>query len=224
MWTLLNPLLNTIVLTIAFSSLFRFDIPNYPVYLLIGLLIWNFFAQTTTISIHTLVWGSNLLRRIYVPRTVFTVSVVGNGLVNLFLGLIPLFIIMAFMRHPVDRSILFLPIAIFINTVFTLGVSLIISLAAIFYADVVDIYNVMVNALFYLTPIIYPIEIFPENLTWVLRINPLYYMVELFRRPLFENLLPTGETTLIASLWAVGTLLFGWWLFTKKSDDFAYQV
>ncbi len=93
-WTLLNPLLNMAVLTIAFSSLFRASLQRYPVYILAGLICWNLFAQTTISAMNTLVWGGSLLKRIYIPRTIFAVAAIGNGLVNLGLALIPLVVIM----------------------------------------------------------------------------------------------------------------------------------
>src|SRR6266849_6535181 len=76
-WTLLNPLLNMAVLTLAFSTLFRFSLPHYPVYVLSGLIFWNFFTQTTLYAMNTLVWGGGLLKRVYIPRTIFSVAAVG---------------------------------------------------------------------------------------------------------------------------------------------------
>ena len=94
-WTLLNPLGMMIVLTIAFSQLFRFgDTLSYPAYVLSGLLAWTFFQQTTTASMVNLVWGGGLLNRIYVPRASFAVAAVGTGLVNLILALLPLVLVM----------------------------------------------------------------------------------------------------------------------------------
>src|SRR5260221_2671662 len=93
-WTLLNPLLNMAVLTVAFSALFSSSLVHYPVYVLTGLVFWNFFSQTTLFAMNALVWGGGLLKRVYIPRTIFAVSAVGNGLVNLGLSLIPLVLIM----------------------------------------------------------------------------------------------------------------------------------
>src|SRR5688500_1273278 len=94
LWTLLQPLLQMAVLTLAFSSLFRSSLEHYPVYVLSGLIAWNFFTQTTVFAMNSLVWGGSLLRRIYIPRTIFAVSSIGHGLVNLGLSLLPLLVIM----------------------------------------------------------------------------------------------------------------------------------
>src|SRR5689334_958733 len=111
-WTLLNPLLNMAVMTIAFSALFRGSLIHYPVYILSGLICWNFFNQTTTYAMSTLVWGGNLIKRIYVPRTIFAVASIGTGLVNLGLSLIPLILIMLFLGHPFYPTWWFLPFAV----------------------------------------------------------------------------------------------------------------
>src|SRR5689334_16562880 len=99
-WTLLNPLLNMAVMTFAFSTLFKSKIEHYPLYILSGLLCWNFFSQTTVHAMMTLVWGGNLIKRIYLPRTIFAVSSIGIGLVNLCLALIPLVVVMLVLGHP----------------------------------------------------------------------------------------------------------------------------
>ena len=223
-WTLLNPLLNTLVLTIAFQQLMRFDVANYTIYLLVGLLFWTFFSQTTMQSMNTLIWGSNLLKRIYVPRTIFAVSVIGNGLINFLLSLIPLALIMLFMRQPFSLTLLLLPFAILLMAMFTLGLSLFISTLAVFFVDVVDIYSVLLQALFYLTPIIYPISVIPERFMIFIQLNPMTTMVSLFRSLIYYGELPSMAITLGAIGLSVVSLGVGWWVFTKRVDEFAYRL
>ena len=223
-WTLLNPLLNTLVLSIAFSQLLRFEVENYAVYLLVGLLVWNFFSQTTTHAMNTLVWGSSILKRIYVPRTIFAVSVQGNGLVNLGLALIPLALLMFVMGHAFSWSLLMLPFALLVLAMFTLGMTLVVSTLAVFFVDVIDMYGILLSAWFYLTPIIYPVEIVPERFFFLLQLNPMYYMVDLFRQLIFDGLMPSMNQWGISAALGLVVLLVGWWIFTKKSDEFAYHI
>lgn len=224
LWTLLNPLLNTLVLTIAFSQLLRFEVEHYAIYLLIGLLVWNFFSQTTTHAMSTLVWGSSLLKRIYVPRTIFAISVQGNGLVNIGLSLIPLALIMLVMGHTFSWTILMLPLALLLLAMFTFGVTLMISTLAVFFVDVIDMYGILLSAWFYLTPIIYPVEIVPEKFAIFLRLNPMYYLVDLFRQLVFVGVMPTPIDWFISAVLGISFMLVGWWIFTKKSDEFAYRI
>src|SRR5574341_1057086 len=109
-WTMLYPLGTMTVLTVVFSQLFH-SIPAYPVYLLSGLIVWNFFAQSTSAAMEQMVWGSSLLHRIYMPRTAFVVSAIGTGLVNLVLSVVPLVLIMLVVGLPLRLSLLFLPVA-----------------------------------------------------------------------------------------------------------------
>jgi len=223
-WTLLNPLLNTLVLTIVFSQLFRFDIENFPVYLLIGLLVWNFFAQTTTQAMSTLIWGSNLLKRIYIPRTIFAVSVAGNGIINFLLAMISLVVIMLFTRHPFSPALLFLPVEIFILTMFTLGVALFMSTLAVFFVDIVDMYGVLLSVLFYLTPIFYPLSVVPPEITRIVELNPVHILLTLFRSSIYLGEVPTLNAFLISIVLSVLTLFVGWLVFTRKVDELAYRI
>jgi homopolymeric O-antigen transport system permease protein len=223
-WTLLNPLLTMTVLTIAFSALFRFSLKNYPIYLLTGLIFWNFFSQTTLTAMNKLIWGGGILKRIYIPRTIFSVTEMGTGLINLFLAFIPLAIIMLVMGHPFRPALLFLPISISIIALFTLGVALLLSTLALFFVDVVDMYQILLTAWFYFTPLIYPADIFPEKYVWLLNFNPMYYLLELFRTPIYLGAIPKLHTIIISGSSAMVSLFFGWSIFTHKANEFPYRI
>jgi ABC-type polysaccharide/polyol phosphate export permease len=223
-WTLLNPLLTTIILTIVFSSVFRFQMEHYAVYVLSGLLTWNFFSSTTSAAMGEMVWSGNLLSRIYVPKSVFAVSAIGTGLVNLVFSLIPLILIAVFLRVPIRPALLVLPIAIVLLSLFALGVGLLLATAAVYFADMVPVYNVLLTIWMYATPIIYPIEVVPPHLAWILKLNPLYYLLETLRKPLFEGVTPDFQTWLIAAGSAFLALILGGLIFTAKSDEYAYRV
>lgn len=223
-WTMLNPLGMMLVLTVAFSQLFG-GTRAYPAYVLSGLIAWNFFAQTTTAGMNQMVWGGGLLSRIYIPRTVFVISSIGTGTVNLLLSMVPLMIVLLLTGTPIQLSILFLPISILALAMFSLGVGLIISTWAIYYYDVAEMYQILLTAWMYLTPIIYPESIIPEPLrTWLFNLNPMYHLVLLFRAPLYGGALPS--VTDIAAGLGIGIIVLsvGWFIFSQRSDEFAYRV
>ena len=224
LWTLLNPLLTTLVLTIAFSQIFRFQIQNYTIYLLVGLLFWNFFSQSTTQAMATLIWGSSLIKRIYIPRTIFAISVLGNALTNFLLALIPLGLIMLFMRHPFTSALLWLPLAILLMAMFTLGLALFISTLAVYFVDVVDLYSILMTVWFYLTPVIYPVEIVPPRFAPLVQLNPMTTMLGLFRSIVYLGETPSQQAWLIAAGLAVVSLGAGWLVFTRRANDFAYRI
>lgn len=224
LWTLLNPLLMMTVLTLVFSHVFKFQALNYPVYALCGLVLWNFFAQTTTGAMSELLWGGSLMNRIYIPRAIFAATALGTGLVNLVLSLIPLLLLMLVLGAPFRAVILFLPVPILLTALFALGVALFLSTLSVYFSDVVEMYQIVLMAWMYLTPIIYPKEALPAKYHWLLNFNPFYHLLEVFRAPLHAGVLAGPKTLGAAAFVAVATFLLGWWFFASKADEFAYRV
>lgn len=224
LWTLLNPLLMMSVLTVVFSHVFRIHTVNYPVYALCGLVLWNFFGQTTTGAMSELLWGGSLMNRIYLPRAIFAVSALGTSLVNLLLSLIPLLILMLVTGAPIRWTILFLPVPIVLVTLFSLGVALFLSTLAVYFSDVIEMYQIVLTAWMYLTPIIYPKETIPPEYHWLFNLNPMYHLVELFRAPLHGGALAGWKTLCAATVAALLSLAIGWITFARKADEFAYRI
>lgn len=225
-WSMLNPLGTMIVMTIVFSSVFsRGAGAAYPVYLLSGLLAWNFFSNSVNLIMNNMVWGSNLLTRIYVPRSAFAVASLGTGFVHLGLEVVPLLVVMLFVRLPISWSLLFLPIPSILIMFFTLGLGLILSVIAIYFADIREMFSVILRAWLYLTPIIYPQEMLAgSRFYWLLQINPLTHLIKLFRIPILEGRIPTLAEMLPGTIIALVTLVFGWVFFARQADEFAYRI
>jgi ABC-type polysaccharide/polyol phosphate export permease len=223
-WTMLQPLGMMLILSLVFSTLFH-GVRGYAAYILSGLIAWTFFSQATSAMITQIVWGGELLQKIYVPRTSFAVSAVGTGLVNLGISLIPLVLIILLTGLPLSWSFLFVPVSMLLLAAFALGVGLIISTMSIYFPDVAEMYTIVLMAWMYLTPIIYPEKLIPEAYRrWVFGLNPMYYFVKIFRMPMFDGVLPDALTLVIATVVAMSTLIIGWMFFSKKSDDFAYHL
>jgi ABC-2 type transport system permease protein len=202
----------------------RFPVKSYPVYLLTGLIFWNFFSQTTLSAANTLVWGSGLLKRIYIPRTIFAVSVMGNGLFNFVISLIPLAIVMLVLGHPFYPTILLIPIPILFAAMFTLGMGLLVSAVAVFFTDVVDLYGIILPAWFYLTPIVYPIDLVSPRIAVYLRWNPMYLLLEQFRSLIYYGQIPSWQSIVVAAVLSSVTMIVGWLVFTKRVDELAYRI
>ncbi len=225
-WTMLNPLGMMLVWTIAFSQFFKAgDLPSYPAYVLSGLLAWTFFSQTTTASMVNLVWGGGLLNRIYMPRTSFAIAAIGTGLVNITLSMVPLIGVMLITGLKLHWSILFTPISVLILAGFALGVGLLISTLAVYFPDIAEMYQIVLMAWMFLTPVMYPVTILPEAYRFYLTtLNPMYHMVTLFRIPIYFGRLPTTTELLVPLGISLFFLTLGWLVFTKKSDEFAYRI
>lgn len=222
-WTMLNPLGTMLILSFVFSNLFKAE-QFYSVYILTGIITWNFFSQGTNAAMSGLMWGGSLMKQMYVPRTIFGISAIGTALVNLLLSLIPLILVILITGAPLYWTWVFVPISILILVCFTLGFGLFISTLGIYFPDVAEMYQIILSAWFYLTPIVYPESIIPERLRWLFFANPMYAMLKLFRLPIREGLIPTFAQIWPAAAWGIVTLVLGWLFFTSKSDEYAYRV
>ncbi len=221
-WTMLQPLGMMLVLTLVFSQLFN-QIDGYAAYVLGGMMPWIFFSQTTTAAIQQSVWGGVLTRRIYVPYTAFPAASIGTGLVNFVLSLIPLIAMMLIVGRPIRLTILFLPFPILLLSAFALGVGLLLSGVAVRFPDIAEMYQIILQAWMYLTPIMYPSDILPEAIRkYLLVLNPMYYLILLFRVPIYDGVLPSPALILASTVIAVVTLIAGWIYFSHQSDKFAY--
>jgi len=219
-WTMLHPLLLMLIFTIVFSSLFRGRAPHYETYFLSAYVAWNFFAQTTVNAMASVAWNGPLMKRVRVPPSIFTLSIVVSGLVNVGLSLIMLFAIMLAVGAPLHAALWFLPISLLIVGIFTFGVSLALTAASIFFGDVREMVQAGMPALLYLTPVIYPISIVPDRYRWFPKLNPLTYIVEIVRDPIYYGIIPSRTTLLLAIVIASGALAIGWMIFRHLAPRF----
>lgn len=220
LWTMLHPLLLMLIFTVVFSGLFRFHTPHYETYFLSAYIAWNFFSQTTTNAMASLAWNGPLMKRVRVPRSIFTLSAAVSGLVNLALSLVVLVAIMLAVGAPLRPSLVALPVALAILFLFTFGVSLVLTAVSVFFADVREMYQAGLPALLYLTPAIYPISIVPMRFRWLIELNPLTFFVELVRDPIYYGRVPAPRTFTIALVLALASLAFGWMIFRRLAPRF----
>ncbi len=225
-WTMLNPLGMMLVWTIAFSQVFdRGGGVGFAAYMLNGLLAWLFFSQTTTASMVNFIWGGGLLHRIYMPRTSFALAASGTGLINLVLSLVPLLGVMLVTGVTLRWTALLTLFTMLVLAVFSLGVGLLLSAFAMYFPDVSEMYQIVLQAWMFLTPIMYPEEILPEAYRfWITKFNPMYHLIRLYRIPLYYGRLPTVGEWLPSFLLALTVFVIGWLVFTHKSDEFAYRL
>lgn len=222
-WTMLNPLGTMLILTIVFSKLFG-RIEGYAAYILSGLVIWNFFSQASSTGINNLVRGGPMFTRIYVPRTAFAISSVGTGIVNLLLSMVILFGVMLVVGVPITWVSLLVFIPIVLTSLFSLGMSLLISSAGIFFEDVVQMYQILMTAWMYFTPIIYDINILPDFVQRLEQFNPMYHLIKLFRHTTYLGEMFSWADLGWSALFAFGTLIVGWLVFAQVSEQLGYRT
>ncbi len=224
LWVMLNPLLMMIILSMVFSELFRVSTKNYTAYLLSGIILWNFFSQSTSSALASLLSNSNLIKKIYIPKVVFPISVVMSAVVNFLFSLVPLFLILIVTRTPLAGKIYLLPFVIVLVAVFSLGISLIVSTLTVFFHDTIFIYEVFLMAWMYMTPIFFPESIVPQKFSFIFHINPFYYFVSAFRGVLYLDVPLFFEKLLYCALFSFVALAAGWLVYSRYKDRVVYYL
>ena len=225
LWTLLNPLLMMIVLSIVFSQLFgRFGIENYPIYLLSGQVILNFFSESTSTSMSSIINNAPLLKKIYIPKYVFVLAKTISISINLFASFAALIIVMLVTRATLHYTdiLTFIPVVFLI--IFSIGVGLMLSAFAVKFRDVVHLYSVFTTVLLYLTPVIYPLASLPGWVRNIVRINPLTSILTMFRNFMLYGTAPDLFTPCMTILPSIAFLALGIRVFYKNQDDFIMYV
>lgn len=180
-WSLLRPLLLFLILYVVFVKFLKLGkgIAHYPIYLLLGIVIWNFFNEMTVQSLGSIVGRGDLIRKIKIPRWIIVFSSSISALINLFLNLIVVAVFMFINHVDLQRTIVFLPLILLQVYILALGLSLFLSAAFVKFRDISYIWEVITQALFYLTPIIYPISLITnKTLEKILFINPMSQTIQ----------------------------------------------
>ncbi|MGA7989837.1 MAG: ABC transporter permease [Thermoanaerobaculia bacterium] len=222
-WTMLSPLMAMVVFTLVFSTFQRLPIPGYPVYYLSAAIFWTFFSQVTSHVGSLTTDALEIANRIYIPRSVFVASAVLVGLTNLLLSLVPFALIVLATSRPVFWTWLFLPVSLVIGTLFVAGLGLVVFTLALRFVDVRDMYQAILMPWFFVTPIVYEPSLVPPAWRWVVRYNPMTYLVEIFRAPLYNGWLPGSNTLVFAFLAAVSSLAAGWLFYSWKVEEYGLR-
>lgn len=224
MWSMLNPLLMMLITAMVFAELFRFDLPNFTLYLFVGQMMLNFFAEATSNAMNSVLNNGALIKKVYVPKYLFPITTVLSSGVNLLLSMPAMLLIMCYTgQYPGIRTVSFL-LPLVALVIFCIGVGLILSTAAVFFRDIVHLYSVVITALTYATPIIYPEKIVPDKYRFILECNPLYYFVSEFRQVLYVGKMPSAEGLLLCFAISFFSILIGMYVFKKNYNKFILYI
>ena len=236
-WSLMNPLLMMIVFTIVFTIMAPIragSVNSFPVFVLCALLPWNFFAASVIGSTTSIVSSAPLLKKVYFPREILPLSLILANLVNFLIALVVLFIVIFIFQIPLTIWLVFLPLVIFIQVVFTLGIGLFLATVNVFYRDTQQVMDVVMLAWFFVTPIFYPLDILPRNYNlfgytfdvWRLAyiLNPMASLVASYRVILVDGSPPALDFLARTAITAGVILLIGWLVFHRYSWRFAEEL
>lgn len=224
MWSVLNPLLMMLVLTAVFSTFFRFQIENYPFYLILGNTLFAFAMDGANSAMCSILESESLIKKVRINKIIFPVEKVLFQLINFAISLIAVAIVMAVLQIPPTFNLLALPLLLLYVTMFSLGLGLVLSALAVFFRDVLHIWSVLQTLWMYATPLFYPVDILPAWMMQLEAFNPMFHYVMYFRDIALWGNLPSGGENLVCFAMAAITLAVGILVFQKTQRKFILYV
>lgn len=224
LWTLLNPLLMMIVLSVVFSNLFRFDIENFPLYLLSGQIIFNFYNDATSTAMTAIIGNAALIKKVYVPKYLFVISRVFSSFINLMASFTALMLVMIATRAELHWTVILSLIPLALLMLLSLGIGLILAALTVKFRDIMHLYSVFTTVLTYLTPVIYPMSILPEWLEKIVLLNPLTNILMMFRDVMINNTLFDFWALIVAIVETIFFMVMGLYIFYKNQDQFILNI
>lgn len=224
LWSFLNPLLMMMVQYIVFSTLFKSSVPNFALYLIIGIVCFNFFNECAGMCLTSITGNASLITKVYVPKYIYPVSRMLSSMINLFLSFIPLILVMIITQVDISKSMILIPIPIICLAAFSLGIGMILATMMVFFRDTQFLWGVISMIWMYITPIIYPESILPQRFLFFFKLNPLYHIVRMVRIMLMDGISPEPKAYLISIVMSFGTLVIGAVIFKKNQDKFVLNI
>lgn len=223
-WSVLNPLLMMVVLSAVFSYMFRFNIEHYPLYLILGNILFTLMSDATNGAMSSILGSASLIQKIRIEKMLFPLEKVIFSLVNFLFSAIAAVLVMVYFQVMPTWRIVFLPLLLVFVVAFSAGVGLILSSLAVFFRDVIHLWSVFLTAWMYATPLFYPIEAVAPELQPIILYNPMYQYVNYFREIMMWHTTPTMHENLVCFAIAAVTLAIGWFVFRKLEHKFILYV
>lgn len=224
LWSVLNPLLMMCVLTAVFSTFFKFDIENYPLYLILGNTLFAFMADSTSTAMTSIIDSAPLIKKIRIDKLIFPLEKVLFQLVNFAISLIAVAIVMVFFQVRPTFNWLLLPVLLLYVTIFSAGLGMLLASLAVFFRDVKHLWSVVITAWTYATPLFYPENILPGWMLAAEAYNPMYQYVTYYRDIALWNITPSLTMNLVCLGMALITFAVGLLVFKKTERKFILYV
>lgn len=224
LWTLINPLMMMFVMALVFSQLFKTDLKTFTIALLAGMIPWNFFSSVVSQSTTAYINNEGLIKKIYIPKIIFPLSIACGLIIDAALSFVALFIIILSLGGSISWALLFLPISFFLLFIFSFGIALIVSIATVYFRDLQHIVLIFLQGLFFLTPILYSPDSLSGKVAWLIDINPVTPFIALFKMPLTESIIPTEALILRAALITLLVIFLGIFLYGRLQKKIIFRL
>ena len=224
LWFFINPLLSVLVYAIVFPYIMRMKVENYLIYLITGMIPWTFFTNAINTGIISILSNADIIKKVYFPRIILPISAVTSALVNFGISCIIVLIFCIFGGVGVSYHLVWLPVIAIIQYILLLGITFILSAVEMYMRDIEHIINFFLAMAFYVTPILYSPDIFPDNLAWILKINPMAYLIYAYRDIFLYHKNPSLMGLGIVFIFALLLFMIGYEIFKKLQKGFAEEV
>lgn len=224
LWSFINPLLSVVIYAIVFHYIMRFQIENYLIYLIAGIIPWTFFTTAINSGMNSILFNADIIKKVYFPRIILPISAVSSCLVNFLISCIIIVIFAFFSSVGVSCYLIFLPLVILIQYIFTLGIVFILSAVEIYVRDIEHIINFFIGMLFYVTPILYTTDYVPEKFSFLLKINPLSFIIDAYHSIFYYKEIPNLGNLSVIGVISVIVFILGYLIFNKLQKGFAEEV
>lgn len=224
LWTFLNPLLQLVVYTIVFSTIMRAGIQNYSMFMFVGLLPWIFFSTSVLGSTGSIVSNKDLIKKVYFPREIIPISVVTSALMNMLFGFIILFIALIITDVGLSWTLLYLPFIVLVQYILALAFSMLFAALNVYFRDLEHILGILMMAWFYLTPVLYSVDMIPESYINFYYLNPMTFVIMAYRDVLFYKQLPDILLLIKILLISIVFFLLGLYVFRSLQKGFAEEI
>jgi len=224
LWTLINPLLMMSIMAAVFSVLFNADLKTFTIFLFAGMIPWNFFSSVVTQSSTSLINNEGLIKKIYLPKIIFPLSLASALLIDSMLSFLVLLVMIVAIGGSVSWVLMFIPVAYTMLFFFSVGISLMISVATVFFRDLQHIIVIAMQGLFFLTPILYKRDALAGLVAGLVGLNPVLPFIELFRYPLYLAVLPSSSVVISAILISLSTMGIGLFVFLRCEKRIVFRL
>lgn len=224
-WVILNPVILYSVQSLVFKKILRIDVPDYALFLMGGLLPWIFITNTLEMSIPYLFNSHNLLRGFRINPFLLILCQVLDNFFNFVVAFLLILIPVTMFSTYENTAFFLLPLPIFVLLVAIASISALASLMNVFYRDTKFVLTFILNIMYFITPIFYPIEFVPQKYRWIVDINPLFYLVEAFRTAVYgHNPSVFWPALMKAAMVSLGFSLITFWYWRKRKNDLYYYI
>lgn len=224
LWSFLNPLLQIAVYALVFPFILKNTQDNYVIFLCCGLIPWAFFSTTISRSAFTMVENGNIIKKVYFPREILPISVVTSETVNFLISTIIIIVFVIFGGIGLSKYIMLYPIVLLAQYLLLIAISLIVSSISIYIRDLQHLIGVALQLLFYAAPIVYTPDSIPEQFKWILKCNPMTYIISGYRNIFYNQTMIELKPLLILIGCSVVACVIGYIIFNKLQKGFAEQL